>query len=76
MSLSVNLHFNHADTSKMATVPLKDNDLEGTWTLDLEADGGRVVAFLTVAQMHEIYFTIGDAVLRYHEGKKTLEINV
>lgn len=76
MSLSANLHFNHADTSKMEMVPLRNNDLEGTWTLDLEADGGRVVAFLTVAQMHEIYFTIGDAVLRYHEGKKTLEINV
>jgi len=75
MSLSANLHFNYADTAKMALVPLRD-DLDGTWTLDLEADGGRVVAFLTVAQVHELYFTIGDAVLRYHEGKKVLEINV
>lgn len=76
MSLSANLHFNHADTSKMAMVPLRDNDLEGTWTLDLEADGGRVVAFLTVAQMHALYFTIGDALLRYSVGQKTFEINV
>ena len=75
MSVSVSLHFNHAKTAKMEMSALRD-DLEGTWTLDLDADGGRVVAFLTVAQMHELYFTIGDAILRYSVGKKTLEINV